>query len=174
MQCFFNKEPNAHLKAFKRFQDIYHQTALENIKRGDSKLRTYALFKTVPGFEKYLDEIKCVKDRTALTKLRLSNHRLMIEKGRHLGIDKQQRFCPFCPNRIENEKHFLIECQVYKNLRSDLYTEIENIFPSIRNQPHDYKFLNLMKDVTTASVSRFTSKAMELREFLLANHKPHD
>ena len=138
------------------------------------RLRTYAIFKTIPGFEKYLDELKCVKERTALTKLRLSNHKLMIEKGRHSGINRELRSCPFCPNRIENEKHFLIECQAYKRLRSNLYSEIEDIFPSIRNQPHDHRFLNLMSDVAAAPVSRFTTRAMELRDYLLANFGEQD
>lgn len=114
MQSFTNKDPDTHLKSFQRLKDIYHQTALEKIKSGDSRLRTYALFKTTPGFETYLDEISCVKERTALTKFRISNHKLMIEKGRHSKIDRELRFCPFCPNRVEDEKHFLLECQTYK------------------------------------------------------------
>ena len=172
MQSFTTNDPDTHLKVFQRLQDIYHQTALEKIKTG--RLRTYALFKTTPGFEKYLDGISCVKERTALTKLRISNSKLMIEKGRHLGIDGGLRFCPFCPNVVEDEKHFLVKCQTYKYLRSDLYSEVKNFFPSICNQPHDYRFLTLMRDINAAPVSRFALGAMELREFLLANYKTHD
>lgn len=51
MQSLINKEPEAHLKAFKRIQDIYLRTTLEKIKQENSKLRTYALFKTVSGIE---------------------------------------------------------------------------------------------------------------------------
>ena len=46
----------------------------------DSKLRTYALFKTDKGREKYLDEIKNIAIRQSLTKFRLSNNQLNIEK----------------------------------------------------------------------------------------------
>ena len=53
MESFINKEPLTHLKAFRRLQDIFLQTTLEKIRHENSKLRTYALFKTVPGFEKY-------------------------------------------------------------------------------------------------------------------------
>ena len=173
MQSFVTKNPVTHKEAFQRMQDIYHQTALENIKRDDGRLRTYALFKTTPGFEKYLDEISCIKERTALTKFRISNHRLMIEKGRHSNIDKALRFCPFCPNIIEDEKHFLIQCQTYKYIRSGLYSETSAISPSICYQTHDYKFLTLMRDVNTVPVSRFISKAMELREFLIGKSKMH-
>ena len=174
MQSFTNKDPDTHLKAFQRLKDIYHQTELVKIKSGDSRLRTYALFKTTPGFETYLDEISCVKERTALTKFRISNHKLMIEKGRHSKIDRELCFCPFCPNRVEDEKHFLLECQTYKHLRSDLYSKVKTIFPTITNQPKEYRFLTLMRDVTTSAVSRFTFRAMEVREFLIASHKTHD
>lgn len=174
MQSFTTKDPEAHFKAFKRMQDIYHQTALERIKGDDSKLRTFALFKTTPGYEKYLDEITCVKERTALTKFRISNHKLMIEKGRHSGIDRKLRFCPFCPNRIEDEKHFLLSCHTYRYLRSDLYNKVKSNCPSICNQPHDYRFLTLMRDVTAAPVSHFIFRAMELREYLLDRPKMHD
>ena len=174
MQSFVTKDPDTHSKAFQRLRDIYLQTALEKIKSEDSKLRTYALFKTTPGFEKYIDEVSCIKVRTAFTKFRICNHKLMIEKGRHLSINKSLCFCPFCPNRIEDEKHFLIKCQTYKYLRSGLYDETKTIFPSICNQTQDYRILTLMRDVTTASVSRFVFRAMELREFLLSKRKIHD
>ena len=59
-----------------------------------------------------------IKDRIALTKLRLSNHKLMIEKGRHLKLDRNRRFCPFCPNEVEDEIHFMITC---KNYTGDRY-----------------------------------------------------
>ena len=48
-----------------------------------SKLRTYALFKTEPGIEKYLIEINNVSVRQKLTKFRLSNHKLAMETGKH-------------------------------------------------------------------------------------------
>ena len=174
-QSFISRDPESHLKAFQRLQDIFHQTTLEKIKHDDSRLRTYALFKTTPGFEKYLDEISSLKERTALTKLRLSNHKLMIEKGRHTRpkTHKSLRLCPFCPDQVEDEKHFLIGCQTYKHFRSNLYNEVKNIYPTITNQPHEYRFLNLMGDANTVQISRFTSKAMELRDFLLNNHKMH-
>ena len=45
----------------------------------------------------------------------------MIEKGRHLGIDRQLGICPLCNqknvNIIEHVFHFFFECMEYENLR---------------------------------------------------------
>ena len=96
---------------FTRLTDIFHQNAFADIRREDSKLRTYALLKTQIGAEQYLKLIKNINDRTTFTKLRLSNHNLMIEKGRHLNIENNLRLCPFCPNAIEDEIHFITKCE---------------------------------------------------------------
>ena len=171
-QSFNDIDIDLHLQSFQRLFDIFHQQAFEDIRRDDSKLRTYSKFKIEPGFEKYLDEIP-VKERTALTKLRLSNHLLMIEKGRHLKISRDQRFCPFCPNIIENEKHFLITCPQYKHLRQELFNQVKATIPHIHNRCHDQKFLDLMSSFPKP-VARFSLKAMELREFLLARPRSYD
>ena len=163
-QSFIDMDIDLHLQSFQRLSDIFHQQAFADIKRVDSKLRTYSRFKLEPGFENYLDEIH-VKERTALTKLRLSNHLLMIEKGRHLNISRDQRFCPFCPNIIENEKHFLTRCPQYRHLREELFNQVKTVIPQIHNRCDDQKFLNLMSSFPN-HVARFSLKAMELREFL--------
>ena len=94
----------------------------------------------------------------------------MIEKGRHKNNDKSLRFCPFCTDKVEDEKHFLLECPIYKFIRSDLYREVKMINTSICNQPYSYRFLILMQDTNTTPVARYVFKAMELREYL--NSKP--
>ena len=60
-------------------------------------MRTYGLIKSEIGEEPYLRIVKNVKDRISMTKLRLSNHKLMIEKGRHQGLEKahQKSDAPF-------------------------------------------------------------------------------
>ena len=47
----------------------------------NSKLRTYGIFKSEVREEPYLRIVKNVKDRISMSKFRLSNHKLMIEKG---------------------------------------------------------------------------------------------
>ena len=64
--------------------------------------------------------------RVILTKFRLSDHELNIEKGRHKDIKRQERFCPCCSlkKQIENETHFLLECPYYNNLRQEFMVNV--------------------------------------------------
>jgi hypothetical protein len=81
---------------------------------------------------------------------------------------------PFCPNKVEDEKHFLLECPAYIHIRSDLYNEAKNIFPTITNQPYSYRFRTLMKESLVFPVPTFIYRAMEVREFLLVRPRCHE
>ena len=173
---FLLKDKNCHLKAFQRMQDIFHQGAFSDIQKETSKLRTYSLCKTSPGYETYLSEIHVIEERTALTKLRLSNHVLMIEKGRHLKIEKDARFCPFCPSKIEDEQHFVLDCQLFSSLRIHLFEETQKLIPTFPYISKTHKFIHLMSNVIPicGPMARYVSNAFQLRNFLLAKPKVHD
>ena len=47
------------------------------------------------------------KEQNVLCKFRCSGLNLMIEKGRHLNIDRNLRLCQFCNSNVkEDEYHF--------------------------------------------------------------------
>ena len=169
MMQYFEGGRNIHTNAFARMKDIFHQEAFSTINLESSKLKTYKLIKGEIGFEKYLSTIKNTKDRIALTKFRLSNHTLMIEKGRHQNIDKNHRFCPFCPNQIENEKHFLLECKCHESHRKELFNAINN---KIRFQNDNEMFIYLVSNIQIISqTAHFLVKAFHTREQLLRKLK---
>ena len=58
-----------------------------------------------------------------MSKFRLPNHKLMIEKGRHLNIAKPDRKCPFCPN-VEDEVYFLLHRRTISVLRESLVVTV--------------------------------------------------
>ena len=130
---YTSKPPFISKRVFGRLFDIFHQDSFANINSGSSKLRTHALFKKSTCFEKYLTEIKNVSVRTKVTKFRLSNHRLMIEVGRHQGIkNEDDRRCLFCPQKVENGFHFLFECSIYNNQRKLFIEPIINTYPGFK------------------------------------------
>ena len=55
------------------------------------------------------------RHRIALTKLRLSNHKLVIETGRYSRPFKKpaERICPICKIEMEDEYHFINICPGY-------------------------------------------------------------
>ena len=95
-------------------QNIYAQFAndyLKNTDQNTGKLNIYRQIKNNIIFESYLDKVKNCDHRKALTRLRLSAHNLPIERGRHLGIPREQRFCTLCKTTaIGDEVHLLANC----------------------------------------------------------------
>ena len=82
------------------------------------KLRTYRLVKTKLTFEEYL-KTDDVKGRRLLTRLRSGTNFLRIETGRREGLISEERKCWFGCDATEDERHFLMECHMYEDLRED-------------------------------------------------------
>ena len=62
---------------------------------------------------------------------------IRIETGRYIGETPEQRLCRFCNMQsVEDEKHFLLHCGLYNNIR-------ENVFQDIL---HTDIFINLNSD----------------------------
>ena len=107
-----------------RLKDIELQRWLSEINNDtrkdanqSNKMRTYRLFKTIDNYkcEDYLHQVTNTRHRIALTKLRLSNHKLAIETGRYSRPFKKpaERICPICKIEMEDEYHFLNICSAY-------------------------------------------------------------
>ena len=99
-----------------RLKDQYIQNWRESCQTS-SKLSTYVMFKQIFECENYFHILNIKKFRYAFVSLRCSSHKLMIEKGRYSGTDRNERFCYFCKNEIEDEFHFVLRCPLYKELR---------------------------------------------------------
>lgn len=114
--------------------------------KGNNKLRTYRKFKNDHKQEIYLKEIKNWHIRSAVAKMRLSNHHLMIEKGRHLGLDLEKRTCNKCNlNQIETEFHAIMTCPAYHNDRTELFRQFDNHVTTWKDMTSENKFIHIMK-----------------------------
>ena len=114
-----------------RLEDIELQGWLSEINNDTSKdayqsnkMRTYRLFKTIDNYkcEDYLHQVTNTQHRIALTKLRLSNHKLAIETRRYSRPFKKpaERICPICKIEMEDEYHFLNIRPAYQEKRWSL------------------------------------------------------
>lgn len=113
----------------------------------DSKLRTYVTFKTTFGLENYLLAVKSFNKRATFTKLRTSAHDLRIETGRYNEPNKLpvvQRLCQFCDrNEIEDEFHFIMQCDRYKDERGLLFDKLKTVssFENIATSREKFNFI---------------------------------
>ena len=74
-------------------------------------------------FKPYLNKLNISKFIYSMTKLRVSSHRLSMQSGRWSKPNPtplSERNCLFC-NFLEDEYHFVRECNVYYTLRK-MYT----------------------------------------------------
>ena len=128
------------------------------------------MLKHVVGREEYLIQIKNTKLRQKLTKFRLSNHKLMIEVGRHMRpiVNKEDRICPLCHLEVEDEIHFMTRCKIYKLLRKPILDHCEELRPQFKYYSAEEQFIFIMSNpLMMGNVSRYLDGALREREIYL-------
>jgi hypothetical protein len=89
------------------------------------KLRTYSLIKTDLCREEYLSWEITGKQRLLYAQLRSGSHQLRIERGRWEDLEEAKRVCKVCgTGKIEDEKHFLLDCFVFERFRRNMFHRI--------------------------------------------------
>ena len=118
-------------------------------KRSDTKLNIYCVVKSSFHPEKYLNSRQ--GDLSPLTKFRLSDHPLPIERGRYSipKIPRNQRVCTLCQAGVGDELHALLYCNFpeLRNVRSECLKTITNICPQFRYLKPNDKAIYLLKAI---------------------------
>ena len=135
-------------------------------------LRTYCNIKYNFGMDTYLDAIKNYKYRVAMSQLRTSSHTLAIEYGRYTRPKTkfEDRNCSFC-HILDDERHFLIECNINQTERENLFSKLSHIAPNFIHMTEEDKFLFLMciKDQQILTwVGKFIYKSFKDRDEYLS------
>ena len=159
---------------FKRSADIFYQNSFAEITDESSKLRTYSIFKLEAKREPYLAKVTNIADRIAFSKFRLSNHKLMIEKGRHEQLPIDMRKCSFC-HCVEDERHFLLDCKIFAHPRRKFLREAQESIPNnLDHLSKEMLFKILLTNEEIAPrLAKYIRQAMEIREFLIENHRQY-
>ena len=92
--------------------------------------------------------IKIIKQRVALTRLRISCHSLEIERGRYhkpASTPAHLRLCKDCES-VEDELHFVCVCPKYDLLREHLVSIVCNDNPNFVFLSVNDKFLRQALD----------------------------
>ena len=95
----------------------------------------------------------------------------MIEVGCHRGLgNRGERLCPFCPDQVEDESHFLLFCPAYRYQRQMILDPITNPNYNFRNlsalQGLEFLMCMMDKDLCT-----FIANSMDIREYLINKPK---
>ena len=127
----------AMVKSYVKFMKQWNISHIgKNTLQHSQKLEFYRSFKTYHTSSSYLDLTRGTAGRRALLKLRISNHKLMIEIGRYNQTTKDNRHCPFCGcNVMEDEVHFLFQCPTYSMIRNKFYYKVKTLIPNIALLP---------------------------------------
>ena len=133
------------------------------------KLRTYKNFKTVTGFEQYLDILKHQKQRKLFTKFRLSSHDREIEKGRYgtQSLPADERICKLCnEGKVEDEFQFLIQYPFYSeemaSLLEHMHTNFENT-RSLNDSDHIVWLISQENNSCLIKIAQYLQREKELQ-----------
>ena len=105
-----------------------------------------------------------------MTKLRISNHKLMVEVGRHMKPKQlvEKRICQICKVETEDEIHFLVKCKFHEALRKPLFEQCIELRPQFPYYSTTEQFVYLMSTpLLIDHVSKFIDNALKNREIHL-------
>src|SRR5688572_22659934 len=113
-------KPTPHLREWREIITTKTQSAEEKRwrERLETKSKLCALYTAVKKkleVEPYL-KFKSRLARASIARLRGGSNFLRIETGRYEKVDREERTCPWC-EEIEDERHFLLECDLYNGIR---------------------------------------------------------
>ena len=150
-------------------------------RKSHNKLRTYCQIKQDFCFENYLESVVNKEDRIAFTQLRTGSHYLRIETGRWKksnlkrddanNNDPEKRQCKMCEAKaIEDEKHFMVYCDRYKQLRQSLVRELIKMYPSVQQLERTpemlFNYLVACEDDASKLVANYCREAFDTRKFV--------
>ena len=129
------------------------------------KLRTYVLFKENFHVEKYVLFNLTRTERSLMAQFRSGTLPLHIELGRYINLPVNERICICCnQNLVEDESHFMFVCQMYNDLRDDLFSNISET--SFINLSNNDKFKTLF-NAFPRQTAKFILKAfMRRKQFI--------
>lgn len=138
--------------------------------KNQSKLECYRALNRKYSLSEYLSTVRDVKQRRILTKYRLSDHSLAIEKGRHrqTWLPKEERICVHCDSgEIETETHFLLYCGKYKELREKHFDKISKLIAEFHSSSDsDQMKMLLGEDRHPSAAAKFIYQLHTIRNNL--------
>lgn len=161
-----------HEKYFLLWKDQVHPSS--DVSKSRNKLRTYQKFKTSLTRETYLDVVTDRSTRKHLAQLRTSSHKLHVETGRYNRLNISDRTCLVCvSNDVEDEVHFLTQCQAFTPHRDELFKEARLKCLHFDTLSDENKLVWLMSaedKVIIHALAKYTHTCLTLRPEILRSN----
>ena len=144
-----NRKPTRLNQIIKQQKESY-LTYWKETTQKQSKLECYLALNREYTMAEYLSTVTDPKQRKTLTRYRLSEHSLAIEKGRHrqTWLPREERLCPHCTqNEVETELHFLTACPLYQDIRDTYFPQITNTQGEFENMSNEERLPYLLGEV---------------------------
>ena len=113
--------------------DVIWNNECRGFINASSNLDFYASLKVSFGILPYLTQCIDPKLRKAITKMRISAHKLPVETERYskAKTPREERLCPFCCKSAGDETHYLIECknEIFAKARLLVITHFLSKYP---------------------------------------------
>ena len=85
----------------------------------------------------------------------------MIKTGRNKKIDLEERICKICSQkRIEDERHFLLECPAYNEVRKSLLKHVDPNEDDLNNQ--FVQLIGSSNQYVIYDIARYLKKAFKI------------
>ena len=165
--------------------DIFFLNQINQIKNGDdgqdhNKLRFYNKLKGSFKLEPYIDKIKNRNQRQWLSRYRTSSHSLRIETGRYTRPVTPifERKCCYCEDGfIDDEKHFILICDIFKLKRQCFISRVRALFPQFDRMTIDEKLRFILCPPTVdlaKCISKFLGIMTNIRKEMDMGLSPTD
>ncbi len=140
LQLVLKLHPNQHSKIRpNQITQLQKQNYISYWKDATKIQKKMELYLHLKRDYKPAEYLSCVKDhklRKTLTKYRVSDHCLAIERGRHRQRwqPREQRQCS--QKEVETEEHFLLHCDYYHSIRTTYFPKFQQIKPNFTALPN--------------------------------------
>lgn len=125
-----------------------NQDLSSRVNKGRNKLRTYKLFKKEYATEHYVSCILPRNYRSSFAKFRCGVAPIGLEIGRYFNIPENQRLCQLCTSgEVESEKHVLLNCSLYNDLRYSLFNSMSDSVPGFNQLSSDEQLCHILSGI---------------------------
>ena len=87
---------------------------------------------------------------------------MLIEKGRHLKIPRENRLCSSC-NTVEDETHFMLYCQKNRDIRLEFISKLNTSFNNLSDTEKMKFMLCPSTPKQVENIGSYIKRSLELR-----------